>query len=141
MGLSGAQHGGSVAQDCPAALQLFAPRGFKPPMCFQLASLQQLQSRLRTQRLQAQHRAVGALHGLTQRLQLRRGQAPLQGLQMAGQVVAVWHQQLRGNRGRWGAQVGGEVRKAEIRLVADGRNHRHGRGHDGADARSEESSR
>lgn len=64
-----------VAEHLRAWLAGRFPQDFKKGSDFApfMEALQQLQSRLRTHRLQAQDGAVGALHGLSQRLQLQGG--------------------------------------------------------------------
>ena len=108
-----------MAQACPTALQLLAPQRFKSPVCLLLAALQELQTCLRMQCLQAQHGTVRALHGLAHSVLLQGGKTSLQALQAIAQITAIGHQQFRCHRGRGCTQVCGEIGKTEVGFVAN----------------------
>ncbi|MNV63390.1 hypothetical protein D3C71_1559810 [compost metagenome] len=114
-----------------ATFLLLPPHAGQAPGQLLLATLQQLQACLRTLCVQAQQRAVGALHRLAQPMPLQlhhpRGQASHARLQLA----PVGYQQLGGHRRGGRAQVGGEVGQAEVGFVAYRRYHRSGTGGDG----------
>ncbi len=132
LGMARAQHRVGMAQPRVFALQAALPGGIETAEGLGLPSAQQFDARLRAQRVQLQCRAVGALHRGAQALHLHALQAPLQGGEMPREVVAVRHQQLCGDGWRRRAFVGREFREAEVGLVPDRADHRHGGGRDRA---------